>query len=381
MRDSRKNYLVVGIFLLAMLGALVAWLAVLSGRTGATNPYYIEFENVMGLTEGALILYEGYPVGQIEEIVLARRPDASAYRLDVSIREGWEIPEDSTAVITQAGFLSAVVVDIQAGLSTRMLTPGDRIPSLGATNILTAMSSVANKIGELTDTSLKPLLDNLTAGTEPLKTLFKDAPVMIENLKRFTMEINDLTDRLNTLLDHSEGRVETILADFETASGNVASLTTDLRQTNKRIDRIFEDTPAIMENLKRFTVEINNTTVGLNTLLDQSGGRVGTILADFETASGNIAILTTDLRQTRKRLDTLLVSTNTLVSKNREDIDHSIEDLRLTLEVVASHVREITYNLEATTRNMNEFTAEIRRDPGLILRGRGFDEDLENENK
>jgi len=314
MRDSRKNYLLVGIFLLAMLGALVAWLAVLAGRTGVTNPYYIEFENVMGLTEGALILYEGYPVGQIEEIVLARRPDSSAYRLDVSIKEGWEIPVDSTAVITQAGFLSAVVVDIQAGMSTRMLTSGDRIQSLGATNILTAMSSAANKLGELTDTSLKPLLDNLTAGTEPLKTLFKDTPVMIENLKRFTMEIIDLTDRLNTLLD-------------------------------------------------------------------QSGGRVDTILADFETASGNIAILTTDLRQTGKRLDTLLISTNTLVSKNREDIDHSIEDLRLTLEVVASHVREITYNLEATTRNMNEFTAEIRRDPGLILRGRGFDEDLENENK
>ena len=115
---------------------------------------------------------------------------------------------------------------------------------------------------------------------------------------------------------HSEGRAETILADFETASGNVASLTTDLRQTNKRLDRIFEDTPVIMENLKKFTVEINNTTDGLNTLLDQSGGRVDTILADFETASGNIAILTTDLRQTSKRFDTLLVSTNDLVSKS-----------------------------------------------------------------
>lgn len=54
----------------------------------------------------------------------------------------------------------------------------------------------------------------------------------------------------------------------------------------------------------------------------------------------------------------------------------SIGDLHHTLEVVASHVREISYNIEATTRNLNEFTAQIRRDPGVIIRGREGDVDL-----
>ena len=68
MRDAQKSYIVVGIFVLVMLGALVGWLAVLTGRTGTTEAYYIEYENVMGLTEGAQILYGGYRVGQIEGI-------------------------------------------------------------------------------------------------------------------------------------------------------------------------------------------------------------------------------------------------------------------------------------------------------------------------
>ena len=51
MRDSRRNYLVTGIFVLGMLVALLAWIALLSGRTGATDPYFVRFANVMGLQD------------------------------------------------------------------------------------------------------------------------------------------------------------------------------------------------------------------------------------------------------------------------------------------------------------------------------------------
>ena len=89
-------------------------------------------------------------------------------------------------------------------------------------------------------------------------------------------------------------------------------------------------------------------------------------------ASGNISTLTTDFHRTRKQLDALLLSTRTLISKNRGEIDHSIADLHHALEVVASHVQEISSNLEATTRNMNELSNELRRNPGLIVRDRQF---------
>jgi hypothetical protein len=39
-------------------------------------------------------------------------------------------------------------------------------------------------------------------------------------------------------------------------------------------------------------------------------------------------------------------------------------------------VRDISYNMEATTRNLSEFTSQIRSDPGVIIRGRGVNEDL-----
>ena len=135
--------------------------------------------------------------------------------------------------------------------------------------------------------------------------------------------------------------------------------------------------PVILANLKTFTSQLNDTTHRLNDLIDQSGGHVDTILTDVETASGNVSTLTTDFRKTTKRLDKLLLTMNTLVSKNQKNIDRSIGDLHHTLEVVASHVQEISYNLEATTRNMNELTSEIRRNPAVIIRGKDIQEERE----
>jgi phospholipid/cholesterol/gamma-HCH transport system substrate-binding protein len=310
MRDPRKNYLVVGTFLLVLLTVLVVWLAVLSGRTQATHPYFMEFNNVMGLKEGGQILFEGYPAGQIEEILLSRAPDTPTYRLNVSIRKGWDIPDDSTAIITQAGFLSAVVIDIHAGESTNMIVPGNQIASLGATNILSTISSVASKIEELSETTLKPLMENLTEGTSALKDLSIDVPIILGNLKTFSVELKDTTHRFKVFLGRNTKRVDTILTDVEVASGNISDLTIEFRKTRKRIDH-------------------------------------------------------------------LLASMDTLIANNRETIDHSITDLHYTLEVIATHVREIASNLESTTRNMNEFTAEIRRNPSTIIRGREVNSDSE----
>lgn len=297
----------VGGFVLTMFSVLLVWLAVLSGTTQLTTAYYIEFDNVIGLSPGGQILFEGYPVGEIENIVFTRRPERSVYRLNVTVRKGWEIPEDSLAAMTQATLLSAVVIDIQAGASNQMLTPGDRIPSLGSTNIMTAMSSVATKLGNLTDTSLTPLLENLSGGTDTLTTLSQDAPI-------------------------------------------------------------------ILDNIKIFTKQLTTATTHLNRILDRSGGHIETILGKAELASGNISTLTTDFQQTQKQLDTLLISMRTLVDTNSDKIDHSVADLHHALEVVASHIQEISSNLEATTRNMNELTTDLRRNPGLIVRGREFRE-------
>ena len=63
-----------------------------------------------------------------------------------------------------------------------------------------------------------------------------------------------------------------------------------------------------------------------------------------------------------------------LVDENRPDVRQAVSDMQTALAVLADHMSAITRNLEATMRNMNEFSAQIRRDPSrLILPGRTAD--------
>ena len=100
MRDDQRNYAVVGVFVIAVTAGLVAWMAVLAGRTGPTDSYHVHFANVMGLSSGTQVLYQGYPVGMIEDIRPTVREGRPAFRLDLSVQRGWRIPEDSVATIT-----------------------------------------------------------------------------------------------------------------------------------------------------------------------------------------------------------------------------------------------------------------------------------------
>lgn len=300
MREAQRNYVVVGIFVMAMVVGLVVWIAALSGRTGATDPYSIRYDNVMGLAEGTQVLYEGYPVGIIDAI--RRRTDTGEphFRVDVSVERGWRIPEDSIAEITASGLLSAVVIDIRAGASPTALEPGAEIPSVESANVFSAIASVAAQLGDLSENRLRPLLDSLGEGT-----------------------------------------------------------------------------PAILENLESFTTTLNETIARINDILRPANtARIERILRNLEVTSDRAATLTDGLTETRSELHNVVSTMNRLLDEHEDDLGHAMVDLHDSLEAVAVRIDAISHNLEVTTRNMNEFSSQIRANPGLILRGRELPDDV-----
>ena len=77
MRSSKINYLLVGCFVLAMIAAVVVTVATLTGRTGAVDRYYAIYSNVTGIKFGTQVIYEGYPIGQVEKLEPQPQPDAA----------------------------------------------------------------------------------------------------------------------------------------------------------------------------------------------------------------------------------------------------------------------------------------------------------------
>ena len=80
-------------------------------------------------------------------------------------------------------------------------------------------------------------------------------------------------------------------------------------------------------------------------------------------------------RHQRELLDRVVRGMNQLLERNEADLTHAIADLHHSLEAVAVRIDAISHNLEVTSRNMNEFSGQIRANPGILLRGRDVRDD------
>ncbi len=292
MRDERRNALLAGGFVVAMLVALLVWIALLSGRTGATDRYFVTYARVHGLRAGTEIFFDGYPVGLIDSIDPVDGEGGRRFRVNLRIRRGWPLPEDSRARILQ-GLFARVVVDIRGGSSERLLEQGSEIAAEETSDVFTEAGALVSKVGELVE-ELRPL-----------------------------------------------------------------------------VARASQDAPAILGNLEGFTAELDRAGTQLTALLSRENvERVGRSLEALESASGSVSVLGRNLDGTRERIDRVLARVDELVQEDRGEVSEVLRELEHSLATVARHIDAIAADLEASTRNLAEFTRQIREDPGVIVRGR-----------
>ena len=284
MRDERRNYVIVGGFVIAVLTGLVVAIAVLSGRTGATDPYHVHYDDVMGLSSGTQVLYAGFPVGSIDEISPVLQDGRQRFRVDLRIRRGWRIPDDSIAEITASGLLSAVIVNVVAGSSTAFLDPGSELRGANAANLFAVVASVAGEIEGLAD-EIAPLLASLS----------ETAPGVIENLEVATQDLRATLARVNDLVGPANSdRIGNILANVESASTNFDAVSTGLRETQGRLDRIGA---VIQGMLERNEASFDRSLGNLHDSLESVSTHIVAINRNLESMTRNLNEFSLQLRE------------------------------------------------------------------------------------
>lgn len=215
MQNSKLNYTIVGVFVIAMLAAAIGAAVVLSGRGGSHDRYVVRFDNIADVKFGTLVRYEGHPVGQVEKIRPVARGGGMIFDLDVSVSQGWRIPDDSVAHIGSSTFLGAKTVEIRRGESATPLKPGTRIASAPSTDMFAAMASIAGEFGDLSKNSLRPLVGRivkLVAGADKL---------MQKDLGRFLGSLNGLTSDLENRVPQIAGDMRSFTHRLNTTMGNL----------------------------------------------------------------------------------------------------------------------------------------------------------------
>jgi phospholipid/cholesterol/gamma-HCH transport system substrate-binding protein len=132
-----------------------------------------------------------------------------------------------------------------------------------------------------------------------------------------------------------------------------------------------EGAPGIVDNVDQFTVELNKTVDQINAILSPVNvERVGKILENLDNATGEFATLIEGLGETRLLVGGLIEKVDALLEEDQGELNVAIRDLRRTLAAIARRIDSITSDLESTTRNMNEFSRQLRENPGVLVRGR-----------
>lgn len=310
MRSNKTNYFAVGGFVIACIVGAVVSVAMLKGHTGPADNYFATYKNVTGVKFGTQVLYEGYPIGQVEAVTPVPKGGAMEFRVDFTVTEGWAIPNDSTAGIGASGLLSAITINIMSGFSGIPLEPGTEVEGREAADIFATVSSVADQISELTQGDIKPLLDNVNRSAAALADLLaNDGQSMVAEAHAVISDVKMMTDDL-------VAKVPGITDNMDVASVNFVKLTDDMNITRKKIDELLASANGVVEST-----------------------------------------------------DGLVASTDGLIGENRDDVRAAIGDLKTVTDSLARHIDSFNQNLDGTARNFYEFSRQIRQNPGSLIGG------------
>lgn len=320
MRADRIGYFLVGLFVMVMVAGLMALLTVLAGRGARTETYYTHYANVSGLKFGTLVFFEGFRAGQIEAIEAIVEGGRTEFRVELSVLAELKIPADSEVEIVQPNLLSGRALSIAAGEDDRFVAPGDDIPR-GKVRGLAALPGLVSAGQTLIDDS-QHLLTEATAAMAQVNAWVTD------DMRRIAEQYEDLPATL-------QQQAQFLAADLRTT---VAAA------------------KAVIERANLFLSDENAQTVA------EAISNIAKLTARLDKSSRELTQLSTDARG-------LVSQVRDLLTDNKADIEGTIVDLRYTMETVAERIDSVTYNLEGTTRNMYEFSRQIRLNPGLLLGG------------
>lgn len=304
MKRETVNYFSVGLFVLAALAVLMLALYRLTMGGGDQDTYYSHYRNVSGLSNGTLVTYEGFVFGKVAGITPQRDEQGIVYQVELRVREGWKIPDDSVARVYSEGLLADTVINIAEGESSRFLQPGASVRSAQGIDLFAAMSELAADFGNLSENSIRPLLDGLS-----------------QMVRRVGGEI--------------EAQVPLILADTR-------SLVTKLEQSATHLSGI------------------------MNAETERKAQR---ILTNVDLAAGDLRSLSEDLTEVKQDSLKLVQKLDQLVTETQPDLRRTVSALREILQQLSVHSDDILLNLGNASRNMSEFSRQIRDNPARLLGG------------
>jgi phospholipid/cholesterol/gamma-HCH transport system substrate-binding protein len=267
---SRKNEIAVGLLLIAAL-AILAWMSVEIGalRLGSRSVHvWATFDNVAGLTTGAVVSEAGVTVGKVDRLTV----DGGKARADLILDTSAHLRSNVLLRIRARSMLGEKYVEVVPSTEEApFLTDGDEIartqgqveidqmvnsmgPFLKGTDsesLARGLNAIADALGndpERADRILgdvEALVHNLRVASEAAPALVTEAQDTLTSVRSAAASVKPVLDRSDSLLDQ-----------LETTSRTVNAATTDLPQIMSETRQAVSETRAVVSKMDRSSADL-----------------------------------------------------------------------------------------------------------------------------
>lgn len=288
--DSKVNYTVVGIFVVALTLAGLAiffWLSDLDGgKIYKTYLVYVK-EEVTGLAAQSPVRFNGVRVGYVDGIKLDPR-NPQLVKLTLKIEQGTPITTSTVSTLRLQGITGVIYVGLSAlTVNARPLraAPGQEFPVIPSKpsffvqfgKILPAITENIKAIGE----NIRKLLDKQN------REAVRDS---LQNIDKFTQTLASNSENINASLQSLRG----LLANTEKASKQLPGV---MQQLHNSLSQIHVMAKQIGKATKSFDKTMKSGTYAINSFTSQLLPGAQQTLSNLSDVSSNLSSLTNELER------------------------------------------------------------------------------------
>ena len=308
--QTKREQVLVGVFVLFAAGILVATIFALSGAFGGSaSTFRAYFPFAGGLEPGSIVRYAGGPkVGRVEKLQLDPK-DPARIEITFSVQAGLPLRADSRVKIMSLSPLGDNHLEIVPGSdNAKLAASGAVLPSEPYVDF-NALTAKINEIAPQAQELLKTLNDRAT------------------ELKVTVRRINDL------MSDRNRSNLAETLSE---ARGMIAENRANVKSTVQNLNAASQKFTPLIEDLRKTSAQANEALNHVDSLIGENREDLHKAVLELRRSLATVTDLTSKLDQT--------------LDVNAENIDELLENFR--------HVSE----------NLKEFTDTIKRRPYTLIR-------------
>jgi phospholipid/cholesterol/gamma-HCH transport system substrate-binding protein len=323
---TRRDRIVVGVFVLATLALLLGFLAVLWGMKASQKykRYYVYTDSsVAGLSVSAAVKYLGVDAGRVDKMEWDNSTPPKV-KITLAVFETTPVKDDTKAQLTAQGITGIQFIELIRGASDKDLPPGEEIGFLPS---------------KLTDIVAK--IDRLSGAVD----LFFG-----ENKDKLALTI----DHANTFLETSTRSVATLASQVEVVlEENRASIRQLLDKARSTVDDASRIAAEV--NDRRMVEELSKTLASARQAIDDLDGVVKEIHA--QVANDRIGEVVADVRSASQAATRAASEAQAVLARSGGQLQDDLTEAGRTLE-----------ELKRTVGAVRQLTREVNERPALLIR-------------